>query len=395
MPISNLKSQNQHTGTILALNSSISNVSFPDFDNDISDWEWLQWCLSFNDSLAEYRTRVRLWKSTVRLYFFGKNGEINWGHSCFDEIKHDNVDISNNDELATISPRDKPWDKHRTSAEEVEELYLNSDFSHYSKRMSECSQILSFGLVPVDNEIRIKLRSTRSCHVRHCPVCLWRKSLMWKSKAHKLLPEIVKDYPKYRWLFLTLTITIMPIEELKSSLQLMKTGFERLSKVKAFPAEGWIKSLEVTRCRHETAHPHYHCLLMVKPSYFNGDNYITQEKWVAMWKKAMRLDYDPQVDIRAISKFDDPVEIIPELLKYVTKPVNLTASKEWLIEYTNQMQNVRSVSTGGILKKYLKELEKEPEDLIGKDEESNEIKDDETRLNFSWRTEDKKYKLVK
>ena len=234
MLTSNLKSQNQHTEAILPSNSCTGNVSSLDFDGDILGWGWLQWCLSYDNFLAKY-PMVLPRKTAICLYPLDKNGEINWGHSCFDEIESDNISVSDNDDLSTISPRDKPWDKHRVSAEKVEELYLDSDFTHYSKRMSECSQILSFGLVPADDEIKLKLRSTRSCRVKHCPVCQWRRSLMWKSKAHKLLPAVIKDYPKHRWLFLTLTVRNMPIKDLKSSLQLMKTGFERLSKVKAFP----------------------------------------------------------------------------------------------------------------------------------------------------------------
>lgn len=108
MPTSNLKSQKQHTDTILAFNSSISNVSFLDSDNDISDWEWLQCCLLLSDSLAEYRARVRLWKSKTHFYPLDKDGNIDWFHSCFDEVKSDESDESDNDDLADISPRDKP-----------------------------------------------------------------------------------------------------------------------------------------------------------------------------------------------------------------------------------------------------------------------------------------------
>jgi hypothetical protein len=27
---------------------------------------------------------------------------------------------------------------------------------------------------------------------------------MWKAKAYQALPRVVKDFPKHRWLFLTL-----------------------------------------------------------------------------------------------------------------------------------------------------------------------------------------------
>ena len=46
-------------------------------------------------------------------------------------------------------------------------------------------------------------------------------------------------------------------------------------------------------------HPHFHAMLLVKSTYFNRD-YINQVEWTDMWIKAMRLDYYPQVDIRAV-----------------------------------------------------------------------------------------------
>ena len=47
-------------------------------------------------------------------------------------------------------------------------------------------------------------------------------------------------------------------------------------------------------------HPHFHAMLLVKSTYFHGSHYINQAEWTDMWVKAMRLDYYPQVDIRAV-----------------------------------------------------------------------------------------------
>jgi plasmid rolling circle replication initiator protein Rep len=66
---------------------------------------------------------------------------------------------------------------------------------------------------------------------------------MWKSKAHKILPKIVEDYPTHRWLFLTLTVRNCAITELRFTLDLMHKSFERMSKLKSFPAVGWLKSV--------------------------------------------------------------------------------------------------------------------------------------------------------
>ena len=53
---------------------------------------------------------------------------------------------------------------------------------------------------------------------------------------------------------------------------------------------------------------------------------------------------------------------------------------------------MRSIATGGVLKQYLRELEEEPEDLIG--EGDDETVEDFGRLFFGWRRDNKKYKLV-
>ena len=50
------------------------------------------------------------------------------------------------------------------------------------------------------------------------------------------------------------------------------------------------------------AHPHYHALLLVKPSYFTK-NYIKQSEWVEMWQKALRADYAPSVNVKTVKQF--------------------------------------------------------------------------------------------
>jgi hypothetical protein len=57
------------------------------------------------------------------------------------------------------------------------------------------------------------------------------------------------------------------------------------------------------------------------------------------------------------------------------------------------MHKARTVATGGVLKDYLRELEQEPEDLIGKGDELQD-KNDEQHLYFEWKRRQKKYKLA-
>lgn len=294
--------------------------------------------------------------------------------------------------LGDLSWQDKPWDKHRGNADLVSNYYARSCYQKYSDRIRDCSELLDFRLVPEQYEgaYKLKLAMAKFCRVRHCPVCQWRRSLMWKAKVYQTLPKVVKDYPKHRWLFLTLTVKNCPVEELRSSLDWMNKSFVRLTKLKDFPGVGWIKSIEVTCGRDVNAHPHIHCLLMVAPGYF-GPNYLSQDRWTELWQQSARLDYKPMTHVKAVPKHDDPTVIISEILKYQVKESDLIANREWFLELTKQLYKTRAVAVGGVLRSYMRDLEQEPEDLIGTD---NQGEVDEGHLYFEWKREKKKYKLI-
>ena len=113
------------------------------------------------------------------------------------------------DGLADLSPKDKPWDLHRSQAQDVQAIYATAaDFERYAERISQCSGLLRFGCHPDPDtgEVRLRLREARFCRVRHCPVCQWRRSLMWLARFYQSLPAIQHKYPTARWLFLTLTV---------------------------------------------------------------------------------------------------------------------------------------------------------------------------------------------
>lgn len=215
---------------------------------------------------------------------------------------------------------------------------------------------------------------------------------MWKSKAFKILPLVLEVYPKYRWLFVTFTIKNCEITDLRSTLDHLNKSFKRFSLLKDFPAEGWLKTVEVTRGKNESAHPHFHILMMVKPSYFST-GYLSLEKWKSLWQKSLRVDYPVQVDVKALkNEGANFAAVLAEVIKYQVKESDLINDRDWFLELTDQMHKTRSISSGGILKQYFKELEREPEDLIGEIE--NEDNDTLVRLYFAWQQQCKQYRLV-
>ncbi|MFZ5063913.1 protein rep, partial [Escherichia coli] len=77
----------------------------------------------------------------------------------------------------------------------------------------------------------------------HCPVCQWRRSLMWQARFYQSLPSIQQEQPKARWLFLTLTVRNCKVSELGDTLTAMNSAWNRLRLRKEFkPVLGWVRT---------------------------------------------------------------------------------------------------------------------------------------------------------
>jgi plasmid rolling circle replication initiator protein Rep len=225
---------------------------------------------------------------------------------------------------------------------------------------------------------------------------------MWRARFIKALAEIQQKYPTGRWVFLTLTVRNCEVSELRSTLTKMNAAWQRLTQRKQFPALGFIKSVEVTRGWDGTAHPHFHCLMLVPASYFSGQKYITQAEWTTLWQSCLKVDYTPIVDVRAVkaSKVASTIALdasnkvmmkaICETLKYSVKPADLLADPEWLAELTKQLQKTKAISIGGCLKEFFSE--DEPEDLINANIEEEEKTEDEAMLFFDWASAIRRYR---
>ena len=91
--------------------------------------------------------------------------------------------------LSDIQPSEKSWDTHRAEAESVRLLYsLSTEFTKYASRIYDCSQILKFAPTPD----KLVLKHAYFCRVRYCPVCQWRRSLLWRAVMFQQLPAIKK-----------------------------------------------------------------------------------------------------------------------------------------------------------------------------------------------------------
>ena len=318
-------------------------------------------------------------------------------------IPHDVV--AENDFLTDHSPNDKPWDAHKDQTDTVSTLYCEVEFFRYAERAFGCADRLTFRR---NADGALKLATAHFCRLRYCPICQWRRSLMWRARFYDSLPKIIEEHPGLRWVFLTLTVRNCPVGELRATLTAMTAAWKRLIERKDWPGVGFVRATEVTRGRDAagvdpsvsvgTAHPHFHCLVAVKPSYFSH-GYIKQERWAELWRECLRADYLPVVDIRAVkssSAAPDALsalqKAIQETLKYTVKPDDLVESPEWLAELTIQTYKLRFLATGGVLKDALGRLDDETDaDLVGG---ADDVPTDETApaVQFGWERPTQRYR---
>lgn len=291
--------------------------------------------------------------------------------------------------LAKVSRKDRVWDLHRSSCQWLAHIYQGAEehpkLIKRASRMDACSPELFFDLVQEETGVRYQLANAHFCHVRTCPVCQWRKSLRHKARfleaMKRLLPKIGTEV---KWVFLTLTVRNCDISQLRETIKGMNEAWDRLQRSMSKKSDwwlGWVLSTEVTFSPSEAgnSHPHFHVLIAVKPSYFHWRNYLKHEAWMALWKRSARLDYDPTVQIQSIrSKCTDGDEVssrlknaVAETLKYAVKPDRTLQEEEplWLQEYALQVDKLKFVRTGGILRGILKNDYSDEELVEGEGEE--------------------------
>lgn len=304
--------------------------------------------------------------------------------------------------LTDYSQKDGKWDNHKTAVDEVSFFYHTSaDPRHqkYANRVFQCAEILRFMYVDdlTTGESKLKLKNAHFCRVRLCPICQWRRSAAWRARLFQNLPKIFEEYKNLSFIFLTLTVKNININNLSEELSKMNSAWNKLRLNKKFKSSilGYIRATEVTKNKDD-AHPHFHCILAVKNSYFKK-NYIKQAEWAEMWKSCLKVDYLPVIDVRKIKSTDNQIEskAIIETLKYTTKISDLLEDQTWFLTLTEQLRNKRFLATGGIFKDILKE-EVSNEEMLLKDENQDEEQEENynDELWFGFDHIQRKYKKV-
>ena len=252
--------------------------------------------------------------------------------------------------------KERPWALYKLSNSYVALAYDEVDKSK-SDRLRECASWLEF----LPSEGGLKLHNANFCRVRLCPICAWRRSLKTYGQVYKIVSVAQQNYS---FIFMTLTIKNCDPFMLSDTLDNLSKSWDRFIKYKDVKnvIKGYYRACEVTHnVVEDTFHPHFHCLLAVNKSYFSSRDYLSQPKWRDYWKKAARLEYDPQVDVRRV-KADKVDAVCAEVAKYAVKVSDVICFDDWdltvkTVEILDKALNKRRfIAFGGIFKEIHKQL---------------------------------------
>lgn len=282
----------------------------------------------------------------------------------------------------------------------------NFDFELSESKLENvllCAERLMFS----QTDEAMRLEHAFLCKDKLCPICAWRRSRKNGQINREILAQFVSEYPKARYIQLTLTAKNVNGEELSDGFTHLTESWTRLRKYKAVNHHmlGFIRGTEVTY-NHEsdTYNHHMHVLIALKSTYFKSGNYLNHDDWSNLWQKALQVDYRPIVHVQRVYEKELTVEeeqdlndldlTIPkglffallEVSKYPMKPLNLPSDFDEMKEIEVIMYLVmglyrkRQMGLGGEFKRIKAELATEgknvdEDDLIGSTDEEVELKD--------------------
>lgn len=177
------------------------------------------------------------------------------------------------------------------------------------------------------------------CKNKLCYLCNWRRSLKNFYQLKTVLKKADEEKPGCRFIFLTLTAKSSDGKSLSKNIKEMNKAVSQLlrySKVKKFLV-GYVRATEITvnngvEVDEIKYHNHVHIIAMVN-NYFSREHYMNQQEWTKLWKQALKLDYTPVINVKAIKannkKHLTAIDSVSrELSKYVVKPASYLADKE-------------------------------------------------------------------
>lgn len=200
-----------------------------------------------------------------------------------------------------------------------------------ARRIAACAATTTIKLqTPPDDATRIVYRNKRRCRSGLCMACARVRAKEANQRIAARLDAILAEKPQARFAFLTLTSRNRPIAEVAQMLAFHEQALGRFWRIKdlARAVTGHVTGIEIAlrgdNGRWE-AGVHSHSVAALHTEYFDrtADLYLPQRRWVALWRRAMRADYNPICHVAAVPAGDGVRASLRECVKYAVAPHKL------------------------------------------------------------------------
>ena len=144
-----------------------------------------------------------------------------------------------------------PWQVYRQTALLLAKaMSLREDFFSDSKviRTEKCASFLGFLECQKSKHHPKKLTKASFCKERLCVGCQMRRSLKCFATTTKIMHWILNEHPKMQFIFLTLTVPNVPLEQLEDTVSHLFDSWKKLTNRRGVKRimKGYLRCLEIT-----------------------------------------------------------------------------------------------------------------------------------------------------
>ena len=250
-----------------------------------------------------------------------------------------------------------------------------------AENVANCASFLKYALYKhiTKEEFKKSLVQANFCKNRFCPVCNWRRARKLSKQYFRVIQLIKKDYKRISFVFLTLTLKNFHLYDFEENYKLFTRALKRFFNSLMYNKTilGYIRGIEAPLSKNSKNYINLHChiLLLVTNDYFTKDNYLDVKDYIKIWKRSLRVDYEPIVYIEKVKgKWQ---KAVLETIKYPLKHIDyLSLDNNDFIFIYNTIKGKRFFGRGGIITKYYNKIYKNDnidDDLIFTDDEINEL----------------------
>lgn len=228
--------------------------------------------------------------------------------------------------------------------------FLKSSILHDSGvSMSTCCDHVTLF---VNNDGVLELSQIFFCRQKYCPTCSRRKSLKAFAVGMKLYKELQSEFS---FLHVVLTVRNCSADKIRDTVRALYNQSSAMLRSKLCAGfKGVLRCLEITYNEERgDFHPHLHCLVAVRRSYFTSRCYVSVESLRSEWADRMGQTTASVY----ISRIREPEKAIAEICKYCVKPLQLDGVPVHIYEilYT-QTKHVRHMQSYGVIRDTLAKL---------------------------------------